>query len=250
MADRDSGAAMRRRQRRPRPWWRHEQQSFAAVLATVSHHSYSKVDIANAARRGQKIGTSTGVGLAEYFELSSDDGRPAGWERPAALREPRTQGRVQRRTVSPSSTSCPTFRFSMCPCRSWEPAGAIHAEARHCDPPCRLSQCPRSLWSKSHSVLCAEGGTVGGSSYKPCLGLQSFFTEQNSTASVAEQIVEIPVPRGRRDGGLRPRQVSTASSSTPGAVDEAFHGFFSHFSQISKNAESRQVEFPRLALIK
>ena len=30
------------------------------VLATVSHHSYSKVDTANAALRGQKIGTSTG----------------------------------------------------------------------------------------------------------------------------------------------------------------------------------------------
>ena len=36
-----------------------------------------KVDTANAALRGQKIGTSTGVGLAEYFELSSDDGRVA-----------------------------------------------------------------------------------------------------------------------------------------------------------------------------
>ena len=33
MAERD-GAAMRRRQRRLRSWWRHEQQSIAAVLAT------------------------------------------------------------------------------------------------------------------------------------------------------------------------------------------------------------------------
>ena len=62
-------AAQRRKLRRLRSWWRHEQQSIAAVLATVSHHSYFKVDTANAAQRGQKIGTSTGVGLAEYYEL-------------------------------------------------------------------------------------------------------------------------------------------------------------------------------------
>ena len=65
-------AALRRKQRRLRSCWRHEQQSIAMVLATVSHHSYSKVDTANALR-GQKIGTSTEVGPAEYFELSSDD---------------------------------------------------------------------------------------------------------------------------------------------------------------------------------
>ena len=71
-------AAQRRKQRRLRSWWRHEQQSIAAVLATVSHHSFSKVDTANAALRGQKIGTSTEVGNAEFFELFSDDGRPTG----------------------------------------------------------------------------------------------------------------------------------------------------------------------------
>ena len=39
MVDGD-GAAKRRRQRRLRSWLRHEQQTVAAVLATVSHHSY------------------------------------------------------------------------------------------------------------------------------------------------------------------------------------------------------------------
>ena len=39
------GAAQRRKQRRLRSWWRHEQQSFAAALATFTHHS---------ALRGQK----------------------------------------------------------------------------------------------------------------------------------------------------------------------------------------------------
>ena len=37
--DRATGAAWRRRQRRLRSWWRHEQQTVAAVLATFQHHS-------------------------------------------------------------------------------------------------------------------------------------------------------------------------------------------------------------------
>ena len=48
----------------------HEQQTVAAVLATVTHHSHSKVGTANAVLRGPKPGTSTEVGPAEYFELS------------------------------------------------------------------------------------------------------------------------------------------------------------------------------------
>ena len=96
MADRSSGAAWRRRQRRLRSWWRHEQQTVAAVLAAVTHHSHSKVGTANSALRGQKLGTSTEVGPAEYFELSSDDGKPTVEERPAALLERWPQGKLQR----------------------------------------------------------------------------------------------------------------------------------------------------------
>ena len=45
------------------------------MLATVTHHSHSKVGTAYDAPRGQKKVTSTRVGPAEYYELSSDDGR-------------------------------------------------------------------------------------------------------------------------------------------------------------------------------
>ena len=60
MADRASGAAWRRRQRRLRLWWRHEQQTVAAALATVTHHSHSKVGTANDAPRGQETVTTPG----------------------------------------------------------------------------------------------------------------------------------------------------------------------------------------------
>ena len=47
--------------------------------------------------KGPKTVTRTKVGPAEYYELSSDDGRPTGGERPAAfMLEPWPQGQVQR----------------------------------------------------------------------------------------------------------------------------------------------------------
>ena len=66
------------------------------MLATVTHHSHSKVGTAYYAPGGQKKVTSTRVGPAEYYELSSDDGRPTGGERPAALLEPWPQGKMER----------------------------------------------------------------------------------------------------------------------------------------------------------
>ena len=51
---------------------------------------------ANATLRGQKTGTSTTVGPAEYYELSSDDGRPTAGTRPASMLEPWPQGTMER----------------------------------------------------------------------------------------------------------------------------------------------------------
>ena len=52
---------MRRRQRRLRAQWRHEQQTVAMVLATVGHHSFGPT--ANDALRSQKPVTSTREGV-------------------------------------------------------------------------------------------------------------------------------------------------------------------------------------------
>ena len=72
-------------------------QGFQLVrLATATRHSHSKVGTANAALRGQKTGTSTRVGPAVYYELSSDDDRPTGGERPAALHEPLPREKLLR----------------------------------------------------------------------------------------------------------------------------------------------------------
>ena len=140
----DHRAAWRRRQRRLRSWWRHEQQTVAAVLATVTHHSHSKVGTANGRPKRPEASHQHQGGTCRVYELSSDDGRPTREERPAALLELRPQGagaatRRHRVRAGPSSRcSCAAdgrtvgrVSFSSSPriCR-WLPS--------------RLSTCPRS----------------------------------------------------------------------------------------------------------
>ena len=107
----EHGSAWRRRQRRLRSWWRHEQQSVAMALSAAGHHSFDKVaagekydglraqktdragEAANRAVRRQK---SKAAVDAVFFELFDED--TAG-VRPEVLAEPRPPGRVQRHST-------------------------------------------------------------------------------------------------------------------------------------------------------
>ena len=106
--DVERGAAWRRRQRRLRSWWRHEQQTVAAVLATFQHHSAPRGPRTARTGRGardelhghapedappQAAGT-------QYFAMDVDDVPAAGGSRPDRLPDVSgPQERVQRRTV-------------------------------------------------------------------------------------------------------------------------------------------------------
>ena len=79
MAARDG--ADRRRERRLRSWLRHEQQSIAAVLATVTHHSFDKVGTASGVLRNRKTATRTGNGeehKAHYTAMIRKTPLPGG----------------------------------------------------------------------------------------------------------------------------------------------------------------------------
>ena len=107
----EHGSAWRRRQRRLRSWWRHEQQSVAMALSAAAHHSFDKVaagerydglraqktdragEAAHSAPRRQR---TKAAGEAVFFELFDED--TAG-VRPKVLAEPRPQERVQRHTM-------------------------------------------------------------------------------------------------------------------------------------------------------
>ena len=73
---RDSGAAVRRRQRRLRAQLRHEQQSVAMAVAAALHHSANKkspvVEGTHSARQGQK--TAAGTRPAPLAEVAEPQG--------------------------------------------------------------------------------------------------------------------------------------------------------------------------------
>ena len=69
-------------------------------------------------------------------------------------------------------------------------------------------------------------------------GLQGFSQGQGSTAFSGADLVDTPVPQGRGGfggpQGFLPSSSGASSSHSPGAVDEAFTGFFRTFPQIKK----------------
>ena len=238
-------------------WRRHEQQTVAAVLATVTHHSHSKVSTVNAALRGQKTGNGSRVGLAEYYEFSSDDGRPTGGERLEALLEPWPQGKIERHDgiayelVQALDVPVPQMGEQLLVVA--EPVIEV-PKILPLDVPlrrlCRDTQLAEQLVevptivsysslqrTVEHPVDIPVPGREGRAS-----GLQGFLPGLGSTAwrssqkRISEQIVEQIV--GIPGGGLqdfRPRQSSSSSSHVPvRAYDAPGFGFFSHFSPKQK----------------
>ena len=240
------------------------------MLAAVTHHSHSKVGTANAALRGQRTGTSTRVGPAEYFELSSDEGRPTGGEWPAALSEPWPQGKLLRHAgvgyelvhrldvpvpqMGEQLSNIVQFFAAQLPVvvepvievpkifldETPQRLGDVLRQPQMVE---QLVHVPTVVSYSSLQQLTAEqnfdipvpGGDGGGGRG----GLQGSLPRQNSAAVHVEQTVDIPVP-GRAGGGGRgglqgfPRQVSTASSSHVSAADGAGQGVFRTFPRKKK----------------
>ena len=101
MADRDCGAAWRRRQRQLRMHWRHEQLTLQMAPAAAFHHSRdvgpeSHLDLRSQktvrARREERDAAST-----VYFRMDEWEMLAAG-SRPPALLKPRSQLGLQRHT--------------------------------------------------------------------------------------------------------------------------------------------------------
>ena len=86
----DHGSAWRRRQRRLRSWWRHEQQSVAMALSAAAHHSFDKVAAGEtyygpraqktdrareAAHQAPRRQRTRAAGEAVFFELFDEEQR-------------------------------------------------------------------------------------------------------------------------------------------------------------------------------
>ena len=151
MADRDSGGAARRRARRLRMHWHHEQLTLQMVQARVEHHSYG------APRRQQPPGPgrrSTRTSTKRHGDRSPPfpsrcSSSCLSTKSPAVPGHPVWVSRWVHRSGSSSApwnsspTSCPWYRFWTLLCHRWWTSGWLRSCTSTSRFPSRLSQCPR-----------------------------------------------------------------------------------------------------------
>ena len=140
-----TGAAQRRKQRRLRSWWRHDQQSIAPALATSLHHSSRGQRKARAGEEESETKyrakfRTTPPPQPVLFSLYEQE---PGGRRPASLAEPPgPQERVQRHTMEQLAEVAPMVPSLAVP----EPqtVDQVVAMVKHVDSVSSLPQCPRS----------------------------------------------------------------------------------------------------------
>ena len=242
-------AAQRRKQRRLRSWWRHEQQSIAAALATYSHHSAlrgQKTARAGEEERETKYTAAFRATVPPPEPVLFDLFEEPGGGRPNLLLEPQgPQAGIQRHTMEHIADVVPMVQILDIPVLLG--ADQLVEVGRHLDflvpeqvievPKISLAKVPRHRMvdlarppqtaeqlvevptNISYSMLRTIEQTMdipvprvrgGGGG-----GLQGFHPGQGIPAAGVEQIVEIPVPQRRRQrtGGFQgffPGQNSTA----------------------------------------
>ena len=220
------GAAWRRRQRRLRSMLRHERQTVRMELAAALHHSWGGELWTHEGLRAEKTASA---GPAEYFELSSDDGRPVGGSgrRPCWSRGYRGAQNLDVPVLQMGEQLPDVLQlFASFLTVVAEPVvevPKIFLDRNRLRQPQMVEQLvhvPTVVSYSSLQQLTAEqivdipvpGGDGGGERG----GLQSSLPRQNSAAVHVEQTVDIPVP-GRAGGGERgglqsslPRQNSAA----------------------------------------
>ena len=195
------GDARRRRERRFRVYMRYARRSVAMALAESQHHSAQRLKMARAGEWGSEQNFTATMWKTPL---------PSLWECRDAL-------------WSTWLTSVPSNRFSMHLCRRWgiscwRSSGTWTLCFKISQDRIQQRLVDRDLRHPQMAEQLVEVPTV----LSPSLLRQL----------CAEQIDDIPVRRGGLQG-YRPGQIRTASSSSL-AADEAFQGFFSHFSPKQK----------------
>ena len=162
---------MRRRQRRLRSWWRHE-QPLPRINTTQPHKDKRRPGPGRGRSEQDYTATirETPPLQPELFEQPFGE-EPSG-ARPDRLADVRPHVRVQAGTKwNTSSTSHPSCRSSMYLCRRWGEQlvdvlqffdALLHVAEQ-------LSTCPRSSSRTSRREPRFAGGTVGGSANNPVL---------------------------------------------------------------------------------
>ena len=211
---------MRRRQRRLRSWWRHEQQSIAPALATALHHSAQRPvpkkqeweDAEYVASRGLKTDT-----------------RAQGRLRPVRLAQPHVVGRIQRHGGKPIEEHVPLVQILDALVSQMEDqvADNLNLEddvldvARLMDRPIseQVIEVPKFIIEDiSTRTSVPETQMV-----EQLVDVPTVVSSSSLQQQTVEQLVDVAVPRGRGEGrvqGPLPRQSSTATPSAEERVSE------------------------------
>ena len=219
MADRASGAAWRRRQRRLRSWWRHEQQTMAAVLGYGDPPF-----VLQGGHRERRPTRTESLAPAPRWVLPSILSSRRTMAGPAGRSGQRhCWSRCRRRRCSgtqASGTKSSRISMFLC-CRWWNSCRtSLSSLPRICRwLPSRLSKCRRSCLSavpqrrppSAWGTVCVNRRRRT-SWWKCPRSCPSFLFQQQT----AEQIVDIPVPHRRRrvHGGLQAFTPWTEFNST------------------------------------
>ena len=249
MATTKEGAAKRRRDRRWRMHWRHEQLTLQMALAAALHHSRDVGSVTYNGVRSQK----TARAEATYDALRSQTTSVAGdTEFFSLYEEVRPRDRVQRRTVEqivdtvlivPSlDVPVPQMENQLVEvCRQLDthvPEQVIEVPKISSTPPAeQLVEVPTIISYSSLRGIVEQNVDIpvphGRGRGRGGLGLHP---GQSSTAylgadhrsGTAEQIIDIPAPRGGQD-----LPSAASSSGLPGTANQEV---FSHFSPREKSA--------------
>ena len=274
--DHSSGAAKRRRDRRLRMRWRHEQLPLQMALTAALRHSRDVGPVTYNALRSQKTakagewvqGALHGEDLeaptpqepgTQHFFLDDDSVPELGGVRPDRLFEVRPQERDHRRTVVQIVDNTLTV-----------PSCAADGESTGADVPAAhipelAIVVPKISPPSRHCRRCVR---FAEQTAEQLMEVPTIISYSSLLQRIMEQTVDIPVPQGGGrhadlqgflrgpsatgveqivdipGGGLqdfRPGQSSSASSSSPAGVhedaDEPGEGFFSHFFPTQKKCE-------------
>ena len=196
------GAAKRRRLRRLRSWWRHEQQTMAAVLATYQHHS--------APRGPRKARTGEGArdelhgyapedappqaAGAQHFALDAgeDDGEAPAAGRPAPLLEVLPQERVQQCTAEQIVDPVPLVPLLHDACAA--NGGTVGGLSRTSRFPCSRAGYRSAQDRVSTPALLAQSSDVPQTAEQLVEAL-TIVSYSSLLQRTIEQPVDIPVPR-------------------------------------------------------
>ena len=219
-----SSSARRRRERQLCSWRRHEQRSIAAALVSASHHSAQGGErlVSHNAPRGQK-------------------NTRAGGRRPGVLEEPEPPNvvdRVLRRTVDQLADAAPMVQVLDTPVPQMVEQLLEVVRRLDIEVPTQVIEVPKisqdfiqerlvdcDLRHPQKAEQLLEVPTVLSLAL-----LQQQYAEQTLTIQllVVAGVVEVLPGEGS----------SASSSHSPGAVDEAGQGFFSHFFPMLKKFDS------------